>query len=289
MGTKAGSADTRQGKTRESKCARSRLRGDYANSTSHRLSLRLAIELLSGRVNQLSQFIISSGLEVPPMSHDDNRILSGILETLGLPLPQANWSGRSDQVGETVSVPDESPALHRPLETDTTQERPRFNASESGSRHTQLPPIFDLESGRGMYAAGHPTSTQIDELASSGSSINGDLVDQLSDRVGTLYVRPGGHIRFFGPTSNFNLLETPSADRVNIHQAIRIDGLKHLDRLDLSKEVPSLLEDHLVNLYFTWQDPAFHVVDREMYENSKIQWHDGQDTAYYSEALRNAM
>jgi hypothetical protein len=63
-----------------------------------------------------------------------------------------------------------------------------------------------------------------------------------------------------------------------------------LHRLGINKEVPTEIEDHLMNLYFTWQDPSFHAVDRQMFEDAKLLWCDkGEETSYYSEALRNAM
>lgn len=53
------------------------------NSYFRRLSFRLAVELLSTRVRQLSRFISDQGLEIPPMQPDDEKTLSGILQTLG--------------------------------------------------------------------------------------------------------------------------------------------------------------------------------------------------------------
>lgn len=44
-----------------------------------------------------------------------------------------------------------------------------------------------------------------------------------------------------------------------------------------------------MNLYFTWQDPSFHVVDRGMFEEARVKWNCAEDTSYYSEALRDAM
>lgn len=117
-----------------------------------------------------------------------------------------------------------------------------------------------------------------------------ELADQLSDRVGTLHIKPGGHIRFYGSTSNFNLLETPATDvSINVHRTVRNDGTEHLDRLGINKRVPPEIEIHLMNLYFTWQDPSFHVVDRTMFEEARVKWNGAEDTSYYSEALRNAM
>jgi hypothetical protein len=117
-----------------------------------------------------------------------------------------------------------------------------------------------------------------------------ELVDQLSDRIGTMQIGPNGQMRFYGPTSNFTLMDMPSTDPLHVHRSIRNDGQVYLDRLEVGGEVPPALEDHLINLYFTWQDPFFHIVDRDMYEASKKKWHeDTQDTPYFSEALRNAM
>lgn len=125
--------------------------------------------------------------------------------------------------------------------------------------------------------------------AGSPESVD-ELADQLSDRVGTLHIRPGGHIRFYGSTSNFNLLESPATDvSMNVHRTVRNDGTEHLDRLGINKTVPPEIENHLMNLYFTWQDPSFHVVDRKMYEQARVKWNEAEDTSYYSEALRNAM
>jgi hypothetical protein len=117
-----------------------------------------------------------------------------------------------------------------------------------------------------------------------------ELVDQLSDRIGTMQIGPNGQMRFYGPTSNFTLMDMPSTDPLHVHRSIRNDGQEYLDRLEVGAEVPFALEEHLINLYFTWQDPFFHIVDRDMYEVGKKKWHEEkQDTPYFSEALRNAM
>ena len=140
-------------------------------------------------------------------------------------------------------------------------------------------------------SSGVPSCPSLEDDGISSSDCVDELVDQLSDRVGTLHIRPGGHIRFYGSTSNFNLLESPASDvSMNVHRTIRNDGVEHLHRLGVNKEVPTEIEDHLMNLYFTWQDPSFHAVDRQMFEDAKVLWCDKrEETSYYSEALRNAM
>lgn len=116
------------------------------------------------------------------------------------------------------------------------------------------------------------------------------LVKQLSDRIGSLCIGAGGQVRYYGPTSNFNLVYMGPPDNLTVHRSVRDHGPDYLNRLDIGKEVPPDLEDHLINLYFAWQDPAFHVVKRGMYQKAKVRWRDeAEDTPYFSEALENAM
>ena len=116
------------------------------------------------------------------------------------------------------------------------------------------------------------------------------LVNQLSDRMGSLQIGSDGRVRYYGPTSHFNLLKMPAPDNLTIHRTVRKDGQDLLRRLGVGKEVPVEIEEHLINLYFTWHNPSFYVVDREMYDQAKQNWHTQMDdTPYYSEALTNAM
>lgn len=79
-------------------------------------------------------------------------------------------------------------------------------------------------------------------------------------------------------------------DNLTVHRSVRDHGPDYLRRLGLGKEVPRDLEDHLINLYFAWQDPPFHVVKRRMYYQAKTRWMDEmEDTPYFSEALQSAM
>ncbi|KAJ4413401.1 hypothetical protein N0V82_008570 [Gnomoniopsis sp. IMI 355080] len=157
-----------------------------------------------------------------------------------------------------------------------------------------VPSVGDLSSPAQQPSAsgGAPScpSLEVDDGTSSTEGVD-ELADRLSDLLGTLHVRPGGHIRFYGATSNFSLLETPAADvGMNVHWTVRNDGIEHLRRLGLNKKVPPEIEQHLMDLYFTWQDPSFHVVDRKMFEEATRVWSENmEDTAYYSEALRNAI
>jgi hypothetical protein len=122
----------------------------------------------------------------------------------------------------------------------------------------------------------------------SAEDIEG-LIDELSDRVGTLQVGPGGMTQFYGPTSTFNLADMLSATYSKTHSTAQSDALECLTRLGANKKVPAALENHLIHLYFCWQDPSFHVVDRVIYDEAMAKWYSMEDTSFYSESLRNAM
>ncbi|KAJ5946850.1 hypothetical protein N7454_003689 [Penicillium verhagenii] len=120
------------------------------------------------------------------------------------------------------------------------------------------------------------------EKPTSSPDIEG-LVDEISDCVGTLKIGPGGSTRFYGPTSTFNLKDMQLSDSDESERKINTFSSESSD------EIPASLEAHLLGLYFSWQDPTFHVVDREIYEEAQISWNNMEDTPFYSEALRNAM
>jgi hypothetical protein len=111
-----------------------------------------------------------------------------------------------------------------------------------------------------------------------------DLIDELSDRMGTLRFGPGGKARFYGPTSTFNLADVPVSVKTQTRRTV-----DDLDDADYDSQVPLSLEEHLLNLYFAWQDPSFHVVDRELFEKGKAAWNGKEETPFYSEALCYAM
>lgn len=109
------------------------------------------------------------------------------------------------------------------------------------------------------------------------------MVDEISERIGTIKIGSGGETRYYGPTSTFNLREIP----VFCNQETSNPNLYHQSKPEV--EIPLTLEHRLLDLYFSWQDPSFHVVDRYIYEEAKEKWNNLENTTFYSEALRNAM
>ncbi|KAH6989305.1 fungal-specific transcription factor domain-containing protein [Ilyonectria sp. MPI-CAGE-AT-0026] len=337
-----------------------------AGDDKRKLSLRVAIELLSGRIEQLCSFINDNSLQPPPMPEDEQVALVKVLGHLKLTHTYASKDAANKASSNTTNSPNQSPhhagepspadqekhdesgavqplPVSGPLSTweklsegvipSTSQTAKTNHVVESDDLHIigqptpedhissnipapnwtwnnavdpgfNFPQEFPLDAGAFGDMMGFPTTdsdaikhiirlptgpVNPDEGASDTESTEA-LVDQLSERIGSLQIGPGGQVRYYGPTSNFNLVQMPAPDNLTIHRTIRNDGQEYLDCLGMGKPVPLELEKHLVNLYFTWQDPAFHVVNRAMFEAAKTTWTDSQeDTPYYSEALQNAI
>ncbi|RSL85791.1 hypothetical protein CEP51_003142 [Fusarium floridanum] len=332
-----------------------------AGDDKRKLSLRVAIELLSGRIEQLCNFIGENSLEPPPMPKEEQEALIKVLGHLKLthtfaskdaarapsngtasprqspgqnqpnanaaieslpppPAPLPVWDRVDD--GAQVAVvtqpdlmapphaigdldglevigrptPDDhvsgSLAVNPPSWTWSNPEDPNFNfqppfALDSDTIGGMLP--FPTPGSGEHHSIKLPSGPGSDEAISDTESTE-VLVDQLSDRIGSLQIGPGGQVRYYGPTSNFNLVEMPAPDNLTVHRTVRNNGQEYLDRLGIGKSVPADLEEHLVNLYFAWQDAAFHVVNRAMFEEARINWRDSkEDTQYYSEALLNSI
>ncbi|KAF7719640.1 Nitrogen assimilation transcription factor [Penicillium ucsense] len=119
-----------------------------------------------------------------------------------------------------------------------------------------------------------------------------DVIEQLSHRIGTLKLAGDGHLRFYGATSNLNLVDVSATQQRQRPDArtVRHDGQDILNHLRVGQTVDQALEDHLIELYFTWHNPSIYVVDKEMYMTARHKWrNEYEDTPFYSEVLTNAM
>ena len=119
-----------------------------------------------------------------------------------------------------------------------------------------------------------------------------EVIEQISNRIGTLKIAEDGHLRFYGATSNLNLVDVSATQQRQRPDArsVRHDGQDILNHLRVGQPVDQAMEDHLVELYFTWQNPSTYVVDKEMFMIARSKWrNEFDDTAFYSEVLTNAM
>ena len=69
-----------------------------------------------------------------------------------------------------------------------------------------------------------------------------------------------------------------------------MDGARLLRDADLDQRIDPEIEEHLIELCFTWHTPCNPAIDRSMYWNVRKSLDDGaENNGYYSEVLTNAM
>ncbi|KAH2164684.1 hypothetical protein KXW37_007618 [Aspergillus fumigatus] len=153
-----------------------------------------------------------------------------------------------------------------------------------------LPPDFTQQPGAMLGQAQNDTDD--DSASGEEDEAENDVIEQLSHRIGTLKIAGDGHLRFYGATSNLNLVDVSAAQQRQRPDArtVRHDGQDILNHLRVGQPVDQALEDHLIELYFTWQNPSTYVVDKDMFMTARSRWrNDLEDTPFYSEVLTNAM
>jgi hypothetical protein len=120
-----------------------------------------------------------------------------------------------------------------------------------------------------------------------------EVVEDLSARFGSMQVALDGQLRYYGATSSFHLHEktlepspSPAQPRPARNKQLRQELL---DQVHLGQD-PSLdIENHLINLYFTWENSNIRIVQREIFESARVSWEIGKEDPNYSLVLLNAM
>lgn len=151
---------------------------------------------------------------------------------------------------------------------------------------------IDMVQQPGVLLDHPPQAADHDSESDEGDEAENDVIEQLSHRIGTLKIAGDGHLRFYGATSNLNLVDVSATQQRQRPDArtVRHDGQDILNHLRVGQPVDQALEDHLVELYFTWQNPSIYVVDKEMFMTARSKWrNEFDDTPFYSEVLANAM
>lgn len=133
---------------------------------------------------------------------------------------------------------------------------------------------------------------QHDGLGSSGTSDDeGEegIIPSFAARFGSLRRTPDGRLRYFGTASNRHFLKDFDQhqnyiDAEGLHQA----AATALENAQLDQEVPSALENHLIELFFAWHNPCHLTVSRPVFETALARAADGQ-SEYCSRSLVAAM
>lgn len=293
-----------------------------------RISLRAATELFSARIDQLTQFIYDHGLEPPQMRPDAEHEMNRVLDTLQVPrsvVKAKNSQNSANFPRVTLQNRDDPlytpPGNRYPADTASTTVLPSAQFPNINN-HDYIPPVFDFslptaEILDGLYdknLQSPPSNTNPehseayvgaernslrgqqhddDSASETGDEAEREVIEQLSSRMGTLKLASDGHLRFYGPTSNLNLVDVAITSKQRPGpdvRSVRHDGQELLNHLRIGQYVEPSLESHLIDLYFTWQNPSLYIVDREMFTLARAKWRDElDDTPFYSEVLTNAM
>ncbi|KXJ85672.1 fungal-specific transcription factor domain-domain-containing protein [Microdochium bolleyi] len=120
----------------------------------------------------------------------------------------------------------------------------------------------------------------------AGSSRRSPMRD-ISDRLGGLNLGEDGQVRYFGSRSNFSLLKTVAVASSTVSaRELERQAVHTLHRLDLFVQVPDELRDHLLDLFWTWQNPWQYIVVKELFESDLYGTKSGQ---YASPLLLSAL
>ncbi|KIW19927.1 hypothetical protein PV08_00502 [Exophiala spinifera] len=102
-----------------------------------------------------------------------------------------------------------------------------------------------------------------DEYPVAGTVENGD-VDELADALGCFTLGDAGELRFFGSSSNFSIIQNHSL-RVASSVDARSRGVAAARAMPDFFEPSDELRDHLLELYWRWQNSWQYIVARESF------------------------
>ncbi|KJK64552.1 fungal transcription factor regulatory middle homology region [Aspergillus parasiticus SU-1] len=191
----------------------------------------------------------------------------------------ANW-------GFTLPTAESLDTIYANLNDGTSLSQEKSLSPES----LQLTPDMQQQPGELLRQARYDREYESD--SGDEDEAEKDVIEQISNRIGTLKIAGDGHLRFYGATSNLNLVDVSATQQRQRPDArtVRHDGQDILNHLRVGQPVDQALEDHLVELYFTWQNTSTYVVDKDMYMIARSKWrNEYDDTPFYSEVLTNAM
>lgn len=143
-----------------------------------------------------------------------------------------------------------------------------------------------------LESTGHHNVPVADDDMSSDDEDRKEVTGQISDRIGTLLGTAKGNWRFYGATSNIHLSKDRHVlqlePRSSSQQQARVSA--QLAFLELYHPFDAHLIQHLIKLYFTWQNPSLHIVDEHAFEQGQdLHVRQGEKSTFYTDFLVNAM
>ena len=125
--------------------------------------------------------------------------------------------------------------------------------------------------------------------SSSDDEAEVDIVPRLAARLGSLRVATDGRLRYYGTASNHHFLGNSGFRPQSIDiQEMQSNASIALKNAHLDQDVSQSLQDHFIELFFTWHNPCHTVIDRTMFSTALAQNPDNQ-TEFCSQSLIAAM
>lgn len=106
-------------------------------------------------------------------------------------------------------------------------------------------------------------SEEQDRPDSAGRDVqhnNSECIDEIANTFGRLKVDNDGQIRFFAGQSNFNLLPNKL-----LYNSCGVGPALTTTHLLYEAQIPLELQDHLLDLYFRWQNPWLYIIEKESF------------------------
>lgn len=126
------------------------------------------------------------------------------------------------------------------------------------------------------------TTAGTEEQETSYSASQRDPIDDISCLAGSLNIGEDGQPHYFGPLSNCHLLRGPlylvSTESI---ECCRKRGLDMLTRLGKPVDIPQDLQDHLLELYWTWENSWLYLIHKDTF----LQDYHGGKTGKYCTTL----
>lgn len=112
--------------------------------------------------------------------------------------------------------------------------------------------------------------------------------DDLADMLGSFNLDDGGELRFFGAASNFHLIRDKDTFKDSSSTVARAQGIEAAAGCvgSLPLDTDPELRDHLLDLYWRWQNSWHYIVARQVFLRD---WEAGRSTRFCSPLLLAAM
>lgn len=93
-----------------------------------------------------------------------------------------------------------------------------------------------------------------------------DPLAEVTGLIGRLNVGDDGELHYFGSQSSLHLLRTQLGDSTpKLSLYMRDQGMTVMKQLGMGREIPLELQEHLLDLYWKWQNPWYYVVHKESF------------------------